>query len=398
MYTIYNQAADQAYGTEAKANLIRQANPGGEGPLIIPDDPSAPTDKPHEIPATDPDEVALLIDGTRYRYWSAMSIERTLDSIDTIDIKAPFDADVPDFRGAFQPFSYKAMSVMVGGSTLFTGTMVNVDPTMTENETTVTVSGYAKCGVLADVNPPASALPLEFNKVTLETIATQLCEPFGVSVEFVDSAGDPFERVACDPSRKILEFLIELAQQRGLIMSNDSEGGLVFGKPTYDEPPVAILAQGQSPVTSVTPRFSPQNYFSHITGLESSEAGKKGGQFTVKNPHVTEGVRPLNFSVTDTDGPNVQVATEAKAGRMIGNMAAYTVELSTWRDSAGNLWQPGTLVTLTAPDAMIYNEYKFIIRAVTLDRDRESSTATLELAMPSAFSGVIPETLPWAES
>lgn len=398
MSTTLDKLSELITGTPAQARQIREANPGAtstEG-LIIPTVPDAPQDKPHEMPAASPDEVALLINGVRYRYWSEMAINRAMDSIDTVDIKAPFTVDIPEFKAAFRPFSYQPMSVTVGGDVLFSGTMVSVDPAITETEKTVTVSAYAKCGVLGDVNPSASALPTEFNNLTLKEIAARLCEPFGVAVEFTADAGKAFERVACDPTRRILDFLTELAQQRGLIMSSSPAGNLVFGK-SVNTSPVARLRQDESPLTGITPKFSPQNYFSHITGLESAEAGKKGGQYTVKNPHVTTGVRPFNFSVTDADGSDVQTATEAKAGRMIGNMASYTVELCTWRDANGKLWTPGDSVTLTAPDALIYNEYTFIIRAVTLNRDSDSMTATLDLAMPGAFSGEIPEALPWDE-
>lgn len=400
-FTFEQESAIQ-YGVDKYAPILRQANPDRVGALvgklglITPTVPDAPADRPHEMPASDPDEVALLIDGVRYRYWSEMSIKRTLDSVDTLDISAPFDSAVPEFKKAFQPFTYKDMAVTVGGAALFTGTMVTVDPRITDNDKTVSVSGYAKCGVLNDVTAPASALPLEFNTQTLKDIAVKLCEPFGVPVAFKVDPGAPFERVACEPARKILEFLTELAQQRGLLVSSDPSGGLVFDKPG-DSEPVARLKQGESPVTSITPRFSPQDYFSHITGLESAAAGKSGGQHTVKNPHVTAGVRPYNFTVSDADGPDAKTATEAKAGRMIGNMASYTITVATWRDPAGALWEPGKMLTLTAPDALIYNEYKFMIRAVTLSRDGESMAATLELSLPGAFSGVIPETLPWAE-
>lgn len=399
MSTTFKQKSAAEYGTEIFAPVLKQANPDrigdmiGDRGIIIPRPPGDVKDAPHEMPAGNPDEVALLIDGVRYRYWSQMAINRALDGIDTVDIKAPFDSAVPEFKKTFTPFSYKDLAVTVGGAPLFTGTMVSVDPSITDTEKTVTVGGYAKCGVLNDVNPPASALPVEFNNQTLKDIAAKLCEPFGVAVDFTAEPGAPFERVACDPSRKILDFLTELAQQRGLLICSNPAGGLVISKPV-DSEPVARLKQGESPVTGVTARFSPQDYFSHITGLESAEAGKVGEQFTVKNPHVKTGVRPFNFAVTDADA---KTATEAKAGRMVGNMASYSVDVATWRDPAGALWEPGKMLTLTAPDALIYNEYKFIIRAVTLTRDGDSMAASLELSIPGAFMGEMPETLPWAE-
>jgi prophage tail gpP-like protein len=81
---------------------------------------------------------------------------------------------------------------------------------------------------------------------------------------------------------------------------------------------------------------------------------------------------------------------------MFASMAAYTVEnLPTWRDPRGQLWAPNTTLRLIAPSAMIYTEQEFLIRDVVLRQDDESLTASLGLALPGAFSGETPESLPW---
>ena len=103
----------------------------------------------------------------------------------------------------------------------------------------------------------------------------------------------------------------------------------------------------------------------------------------------------MTFKAPDTLNADVKAAVEAKAGRMFGNMAAYSVTVSTWRDPQGDLWEPNTTVKLLAPGAMIYNEYEFVIRSVDLDVEGDKRTATLDLVIPGSFSGVIPKVLPW---
>ena len=99
----------------------------------------------------------------------------------------------------------------------------------------------------------------------------------------------------------------------------------------------------------------------------------------------------------DTQDADVKAAVEAKIGRMFGNVAFYSITLSTWRDSKNNLWKPNTTLKLNAPAAMIYTDYEFIIRSVRFEQNSISQTATLNLVMPGTFSGKIPETLPWDE-
>jgi prophage tail gpP-like protein len=129
--------------------------------------------------------------------------------------------------------------------------------------------------------------------------------------------------------------------------------------------------------------------------VEPVAVGLPGAQFTVKNSRLSGVVRPLTFSVKDAEGGDVKAAVEAKMGRMFGNAAAYSVEVAGWRDSSGALWAPNTTVTILAPGAMIYKEFEFIVRSVTLQAAAESRTAVLDLVIPGAFSGKVPEVLPW---
>ena len=397
----FESIARKKYGTEKESSKIARANPGVVEPLTagttltVPVLPDAPQDVQQQAPAGTEDEVAILIDAQRFRFWDKVRITRSIDTMDTVEFGAPFDADAPGFREAFRPFSFKTVVITVGGTPLFTGTMVAVNPVVENGQKVISVSGYSLPGALNDCTAPASSFPLEFDNQGLRDIATALAAPFGISVDFQADQGAVFERVASEPGKKVLAFLTELAKQRNLIISSSSRGKLVFLQSTESGQPVARLQQGVAPVLSVTPFFSPQEYYSHITGIEPVVVGLAGSQFTVKNPRLLGVTRPLTFNAPDTLDADVKSAVEAKAGRMYGSMASYSVRVATWRDPNGNLWEPNTLIKLLAPDAMIYNEYEFIIRSIEFTRDRATETATLNLVIPGSFSGKIPETLPW---
>jgi len=399
----FESIARKKYGTEKEAGRISRANPGVNEPLTagtvitIPALPDAPENLPSQLPANQEDEVAVLIDGRRFRFWDKVRITRTIDSMDTVEFGAPFDHTAPGFRDTFRPFSFKPVAITVGGEPLFTGTMVAVSPTIDNGQRTVAVSGYSLPGVLNDCTPPASSFPLEFNGQTLKDIASAVAEPFGLSVDFQGEPGAVFERVACEPGKKALAFLAELAKQRNLIISSTERGKLLFWQSKDAGKSVAKLQQGVAPVLSVTPFFSPQEYYSHITGIEPVTVGLEGSQYTVKNPRLQGVTRPITFNAPDTEGADVKAAVEAKAGRMFGNMVAYSIRVATWRDPSGKLWAPNTTIKLTAPDAMVYDEYEFVIRSVQFERESAAATATLDLVIPGSFNGVIPEALPWGD-
>lgn len=397
----FESIARKKYGTEKEADRIARANPGVAEPLTagtvltVPVLPDAPQNLQQQTQAATGDEVAILIDGQRFRFWDKVRIIRAIDTMDIVEFGAPFDSDAPSFKDTFRPFSFKTVVITVGGTPLFTGTMIGVNPVIENAQKIISVSGYSLPGVLNDCTSPASSFPLEFDKQGLRDISTALAAPFGISVEFEADQGAIFERVANEPGKKVLSFLTELAKQRNLIISSSSRGKLIFLQSTEAGRPVARLQQGIAPVRSVAPFFNPQEYYSHITGMEPVVVGLEGSQFTVKNPRLLGVTRPLTFKAPDTLNADVKGAVEAKAGRMFGNMVSYSITVISWRDPSGNLWEPNTTIKLLAPDAMIYTEYEFIIRSVEFNRDRATETATLNLVIPGSFSGKIPESLPW---
>ena len=396
----FETVAKKAYGDGSKASIIASANPGAIEPLaagtslVIPALQNAPKNLTQRAISTNPDEVSILVDGKRFRFWTDVQITRSIDQMDTVEFLAPFNEKDAAFRETFRPFSYKPCEVAVGADLLFTGTLVGVSPRVGKKKT-VQASCYSLPGVLSDCTPPASAFPLEFDGLGLRDIADALISPFGIDVIFDEDQGAVFERAACKAGQRILSFLAGLAKQRNLVISSNEAGAIVFLRSTSGGQPVAILEQGQSPLMKVIPTFSPQEYYSHVTGIEPVLIGFGGSQYTIQNPRLAGTLRPMTFSVPDAIGADVKAAVAAKAGRMFGNAAAYSVEVSAWRDPQGKLWTPNATLKLLAPNAMVYNAYEFIIRSVQFNRSAAATTATLDLVLLGAFSGEIPEVLPW---
>lgn len=394
----FDTIARRVYGDPFNAGRIARANPGVEEPIepgVTLTIPAVSSIQPPRRTARQ--GVSIIIDGQEFIQWESVTIERGLDRIETVSFDAPFEPDREDFRRIFRPFSYKPVEVFVGNTRLFSGTMVDVAPTLSEDRRTVSTESYSLPGVLSDCTPPISAMPLEFAGMNLEEIAGRLAEPFGLSVVFEAPAGAPFEQTNCEPTRNVLTFLSDLARDRGLIIANDEAGQLVFRKDESGGDPVASLQEGEQPLLAVSPEFNPQQYFSVITAVEPVMVGGVGASYTVRNPALTTALRPHNFAVQDVESSDVEESANAKAGRMIGSAVGYTVDVATWRTPGGSIWAPGQRLTLKAPGAMIYRDYEFEIRKVTLSESDSGRSASLKLAIPGSFSGQIPERYPWDE-
>lgn len=356
----------------------------------------------------EPDDVTLTIDGRTWAFWDELELHLPLDSHATAGFVAPFEPERQEFRDTFRPFSFKDVEISVGGTKLFTGTMIEVKPTLEAAKRSTAVSAYSKAAVLADCNVPVSLVPFEANGLTLRQIAERVVQPFGVWVELQIPEGPKFKRVNTkkkkldhrgDLNEKAQDFLAELARQHGAILSSNADGDLLFRESVKPGNPVVRLEEGKAPLVSVSPNFNPQSYYSEITGFTMAKRGRVGAKYTERNQRLSGGVlRSMSFHLDDIEKADAPKAVAAKMGRMFANMVTYVVNLPTWRDPKGALWQPNTTLTIKAPSAMIYEETELLIRDVYLKRSAKEQTASLGLVLPGAFSGEQPKRMPWEDS
>lgn len=367
----------------------------------------------------DQDVVKLLIENEEFSAWPSIDIITNVDAISAVEFTAPFESDRREFRELFRPFEFKEMEVRIApgedqgasGSllaaavdptTVFKGRMLGIDPSSTPNSSEVAVTAYSLPGVLQDCTAPTTALPVEFSGLKLDVIARAVADAYGLEVVFEEDPGAAFDKVKLDIEQKQFDFLANLARQRNLVVSSTKAGQLLFQKSIQPGNPVARLAQGSQPLLNVTANFEPQNYFSEMTAFVSARKrrkgvkARKGSNFTVDNPRL-DVLRPLNFKVPDTEEAGAPEAANAKLGRMFGNVASYQLDLATWRDPQGDLWEPNTTITVNYPDAMIYGEFEFLIRSVQLHQDAGNQNASLNVVLPGSFSGEIPDVLPWED-
>jgi len=395
----FETVARKAYGTEQKAGLIVQANPGVTVltpgiELVIPADAAAPRNLPQQVSTDNPDEVAIYINGKRFFFFTSYRITRSMDAFSMIELVMPYEPDVEELQ-VLKPYGYELIEVTVADERVFAGTVINIRPSFTTTGGRMTVKAYAKPGVLNDCTAPASMAPLEFDGQTIKEITETLCKPFGIAVKLLADPGAVFGVVGMNAADKIFPFLVKLCGQRNLIITDETNGDLILWQSIAAGSPVATFGEGSTPLLSVTPEFSGQDYYSHITGVEPALPGFGGEAVTVRNEQLKGVVRPLTYQTDDTGGGSVKDAINAKMGRMFANMASYTITLNTWRDSKGRLWEPNQTVKLTAPRSMIFNPYEFIIRTVTFEKSATKFLAKLNLIIPGGFSGEQPQRLPW---
>lgn len=354
------------------------------------------------------DTVTMTIDGRDWREFDEVELHLSIDNHATLGFTAPFEPERKAFRETFVPFSFKPITISVGDQKLFTGTLVDVNPTTDANKRVVACSAYSKAAVLEECNPPIDFAPFEANGLTLRQIAERMAGPFGVSVVMNSADGAPFKRVktrqrrvdtTADQEQTVGDFLTELAKQRGLVKSSTEDGELLFQRSVAPGNPVAKLEEGVAPLASVVPTFNPSEYFSEVTGFSSAKRGRVGSKYTERNARLSGGVlRSMSFKLDDIEKADAPIAVRSKIARMFANALTVVASVPTWRDPRGELFRPNTTIMLKAPGAMVYNSTEFLIRDVYLKVSASETSASLGLVLPGAFSGVQPASLPWSDA
>lgn len=356
----------------------------------------------------DEEFVNLQIGKNYFGNWLDVEIGLAVDNYSTVSFKAPFEPEHREFRDLFRPFKYQEIEVDSQLGTLFKGFLVDPASKLDPNSRTVTAQGYAKPAVCADSDMPVALLTdtakrgksisREFKNLGIRAIADACLAPFGIEVELRAPEGKPFDKVRIGPDKKIQEFLVELAKQRNLVLSNTVDGKLLIWQSIEPGAPVCRFVEGRAPLTTIETQFTPREYYSEITGFAAKKRGKAPAKWTEQNPWLRAPLRANTFKLEDTERADAPEATLAKLGRMFANMVSYTIpDIPTWRDPNGQRWKPNTTVTVLAPSAMIYAETEFLVRNVKLKSTKDAQTATLELCLPGAFNGKVPTRLPWDE-
>ena len=393
------------YGTFAQWIKIKEANPQlatrkkaiDGSPLIYPGDvliipqavelpKTAANTKAIALDKSKKQDVSIYINGKLFTGFTGYTIEMPTDSFDSFSFSAPFDSTVKDFHEAFRPFTYKPCCVYYDGKKIFNGTLLTPNPSVTPESRTITLQGYPLCGVLNEAHLPESKYPPSYKGMTIKQIADDIAAPFGFKVVLDGDEGSAFDDVEYDPGETLLSFLNKLAGQRGLLITNNTDGDLLLWQPK-EKNAQASFAEGVLPFVSCTPSFDAQQFYSHVTGFSKVSCKKDSASYTYENSFLTKrGVlRPYSYTVDDATDTDLEASVKAKAARMFASAVSYDVTVLGHKDKNGNLYAKNGCVTLKAPCAMVYRETKFLVDSVQLKRsDSEGDQTTLKLVLPGS--------------
>lgn len=408
----WGNVARKTRGDDTLAVVIKKANPGISEPL--------PDGVMITIPALSSleaglsgDELEILVDGQKIGTSDDFGTSYAIDGIRKASFSVP---NCPEMRAIFKPLFGVPAVIGSTGKLLISGRCLSPDV----SSDTLKIDVVSDAEPIERCNAPISAYPLEFIEQDLEQIATSLLSPLGFTVEFLGASGAKFseseltESIGSEPSDKdkkgarfsktsidqdvnVLDFLSELAKQRNLTITAKADGTIVFWREAAAGAPVATLDASMYPVVDTSLKFDDDKFYSSVTGVLEADPKKKkpARAFTVSNPYAKSLQRPYTFTAQDCDDGELETVVQCEAARMFAAVFSVDVEVCTWRDDAGEIWQPNTTVLIKDPQNYLEDFFEMTISEVSLTKTANSKGATLKLTLPGCYGGVIPEAIPW---
>lgn len=331
--------------------------------------------------------VTLTVSGVAYGGWKEVFITRSIEAI-----AGTFDLSLSEkWSGQTQrrPISDgDACVVKIDDDTVLTGILDQYDPALEERRHDVRAQGRDVTGYLFDCS--AMHRPGEWrNRTALQLVAT-LCEPFGIPVSATVDVGKPFASFKLQEGEVAFEAIDRICKARALLPVSDGLGGLVLMRSGANAPRVdAPLEEGVN-IKAIRASFSMLDRYSeiHVKGQQTQLDGMSpdqaaGPSAVAKDPTVPR-YRPL-IIIADDEGDGVTLRDRAlwEVSVRAGRARRAEIEVQGWRNRAGDLWTPNTIIPVRAPTVDIDSD--MLITTVQHRQGDAGTTTTLGVAPPKSF-------------
>lgn len=332
-------------------------------------------------------EAAITVNGRSYGGWTSVSVTRAMEAL------APsFELEYHDQWSqdgeAIPIIEGMACVVQLNDQDVINGYVDQANMSDNARGTTMTVRGRATTGDLVDCAAIYALGKGQWINQGLARIATDLCQPFGITVSVQTDLGDTFRKFALQDSETVDEALERACRMRGVLKLTDGSGQLVLTRASQVRTR-SVIRRGDNVVEasragSWSERYSQYIVKSQVSGDdnlfgETASAIKR----TSEDPDVVR-YRPLIVQAEGQEsGTMLQKRADFERNVRAGRSQRLTYVVHGWENEEG-LWAPNVLVRVIDPKYKVDRE--LLIVSVQQNKGADGTSTTLEVCDPLALS------------
>ncbi len=318
-------------------------------------------------------EITVTANGVDLTGWFDATVER---SIETIAGRFSFNTDF--YPGQPRPVHRQdAVEIRIGDVLVMTGYVLAAEPYYAKDDIGLQVAGRDRTGDLAVC---AALYPTGhwINK-TLDTIARDLCQPYGITVVVDAVIGAPLRRFELNQGESVAEAISRAAKYRGVLVTRDDLGNLLLTTAGKTKAPAAIVLGDAGNVIQAKSAGSDDERFSDYicTGQAELSWGsdlETTRKSTAKDPHIMRYLPMLTVADTPSDTTELQQQAEQLARLHYARAQAYTYTVEGWEAGSG-IWSPNTRVAVYDA-AMGHDGNELLIVSTAAKADKENGDIT----------------------
>lgn len=339
------------------------------------------------------DELTLTVNGKILSGWDSVRVTRSIERL-PMDFELSLMDHFPgsDEKQLVNPGD--PCVVKIGTDTVVTGYIDRWAPMISRSSHEVRAVGRSKCADLVDCsaywpnNVITGATPLQ--------IAQRLAKPYGITVASDVDMTTAVPQFSLNWGESSQEVIDRIARWAALLYYDLPDGSLYLTR-VGTRQAASGVKQGEN-IEAAAYESGMDERFSEYTGVSmaitpiNEEAGNDAYDAVAlaktTDPEAAK-MRYRNRTIiiesTMTANQQAQQCIEWEMNRRYGQSKRLQVTVDSWRDSAGKLWEPNTLIPISLPGFGLVDQL-WLLGEVTYRKDDRGTAAEMVLMPPAAFS------------
>ncbi|HHV0933785.1 TPA: phage baseplate assembly protein [Escherichia coli] len=335
--------------------------------------------------------VTLRTDGRLFTGWTSVSVTRSIESVAgyfELGVNVPPGTDLSGLAPG------KKFTLEIGGQIVCTGYIDSRRRQMTADSMKITVAGRDKTADLIDCAAVYSGG--QWKNRTLEQIARDLSAPYGVTVRWELSdkeSSAAFPGFTLDHSETVYEALVRASRARGVLMTSNAAGELVFSRAASTATDELVLGENLLTLDfeeDFRDRFSEYTVkgYARANGAEGDDIDAKSivsRKGTATDSDVTRYRPMIIIADSKITAKDAQARALREQRRRLAKSITFEAEIDGWTRKDGQLWMPNLLVTIDASKYAIKTTELLVSKVTLILNDQDGLKTRVSLAPREGF-------------
>lgn len=329
-----------------------------------------------------PEFVTVEADGIPYTGFESVQVSASIK-----EAARTFKVETTERPGQYKFPPGTHIAIRANGDLLCDGYVNRFEPSGDATSHKITISGRSKSQDAIDSS--ADTETGEWDDADPEQVAKDLFKPYGVEVK----AKVPLEKVprwAIAPGERAIENVVRMMRPQGITAMGNADGSVDLTNAQAATFAFGILMEGWN-IKSYKGALSDEGRFSKYSVRGQRRLGTKDDDLQIEENADDSGGnrsrRRIIINESDTDPKRAKKRADHEKRRAAGASVSCSIVTQGFRDFAGKLFEPNSLIYVHAPILLHISQTMLIENLVFKIDAQKGATTDLRLVDPRAHGG-----------